>query len=118
MNKAVVIDENMILSSKINNILKNKGLETKVISFAKENLLDKIKEFEGELVVINLESRTNNPLEIIKNLKINLPKIKIVGYAGHSNINLMEIAKSLGADIVVSNGVVVSQLPQIINSLK
>ena len=118
MNRAVVIDENMILSSKINNILKNQGLETKVISFAKSNLVDKLKEFNAELVIINLESRANNSLEIIKNIKENLPEAKIVGYAGHANINLMENAKNLGADLVVSNGVVVSQLPQIINSLK
>ncbi len=113
----VIIEDNMLFSSKFTPILKNLGFSPKVISFVKPTTSEKIKEINPELIIINIESRVNSPINLIKELKDQNPDYKIVGYCGHGNINAVEQAKQAGIDLVVSNGVISSQLPQILNEL-
>ncbi len=113
----VVIEDNMFFSSKFTPVLKNLGFTPKIISFVKPTTPEKIKELTPEIIIINIESRANNPIQLIKKLKEENQNYKIVGYCGHGNINAMEQAKQAGIDLVVSNGAISSQLPQIINEL-
>ena len=113
----VIIEDNMFFSSKFTPVLKNLGFTPKVISFVKLTTVEKIKELNPELIIINIESRANNPISLIKELKQQNLDYKIVGYCGHGNINAMEQAKQAGIDLVVSNGVISSQLPQIVHEL-
>jgi DNA-binding NarL/FixJ family response regulator len=113
----VIIEDNMFFSSKFTPVLKNLGYTPKVISFVKPTTLEKIRELNPEIIIINIESRVNNPINLIQELKGENQNYKIVGYCGHGNINAMEQAKQAGIDLVVSNGVISSQLPQIINEL-
>ncbi len=108
MQKVLIIDDNMIMSSKINNILKSNNFNTRTLPFMKVNFLEKIKEFEPDIIFINLEAKTYDPLSIINDTKQLYPNTKIIGYAGHKNKELMEKAKNLKADFAVANSKVIS----------
>ena len=115
MEKIVIIDENMILSSKLRTISKNQGYEPSVISFVKPNTIEKIKELNPKYVLVNLESRANNVFEIIKELKEN--GFKIIGYCGHTNVQLAQRAKDEGVNFVATNSSIVSHFDEIIKAV-
>ncbi len=113
--KVIIIDENMILSSKLRNQARNKGFEAKVISFTKPDTIEKIKEFNPDYIFINLESRVNNPLQLCKDLKEN--GFKIIGYCGHTKVDLARSAKEVGVDFVATNSSVISHFDEILNGV-
>ncbi len=112
--KVVIIDENMILSSKLRSIAKNTGYEPKVISFSKSDTVEKIKEFNPDYILISLESKANNVFDLIEKLKENF---KIVGYCGHTNVNLARRAKDAGVNFVATNSSIVSHFEEIIKAV-
>ncbi len=113
--KVIIIDENMILSSKLRSIAKNQGFETKVISFSKPDTVEKIKEFNPDYILINLESKANDVFELIKKLKEG--GFKIIGYCGHTNVILARKAKKEGVNFVATNSSIVSHFDEIINAV-
>jgi len=112
--KVFIIDENLMLNSKISNLSKSAGYETKIMAFFKENY-EKLDEFNPDVVVINLESKKNSAFDIIPNLKKR--NIKVIGYCGHTRTDLAKKAKEVGVDFVATNGMITSQLLQIIEGL-
>ncbi|RMA96027.1 hypothetical protein [Hydrogenothermus marinus] len=112
--KVLIIDENLMLNSKISSISKSAGYDTKIVAFFKENF-EKFDEIKPDILLINLESRSNDPFKIIPGAKKR--GIKVIGYCGHTRTDLANKAKEVGADFVATNGMIVSQLPQIIEGL-
>lgn len=112
--KVFIIDENLMLNSKISGLSKSVGYETKVMAFFKDKY-EKLDEFNPDVVVINLESKSNPAFEIIPKLKEK--NIKVIGYCGHTRTDLAKKAKELGVDFVATNGMITSQLPQIVEGL-
>lgn len=112
----LIIDENLMLNSKIKKLAENNGYKAKIIAFFKEKHLSNLHEIKPDFILINLESKTNNPIETAKNL---IEKgYKVIGYCGHTRTDLARQAKELGAVFVATNGMIVSQLPQIIEGLR
>ncbi len=111
--KVLLVDSNLITSLRIAGSLKSSGFEViKGSSF--ENLKDVLKDIK--FAVINLEAPEG--IKVLENLKREFPEIKVVAFCGHKNIKLQEEAKKHGADIIVPNSVIVSQLPEIIKRLQ
>ncbi len=97
--KVFVYDTNLILSSRIKSQIKNLGYE---VANSEDN--------EACLALINLESPKG--LETLKNLKEK--GIKVVGYCGHKNIELIKKAKETGVDEVVPNSYIAGNLKEIL----
>ena len=114
--KILIIDENLMLNSKIKKLAEDSGYNPKIIAFFKEKHLNDLEEINPDFILINLESKANNPMETIKNL---VEKgYKVIGYCGHTRTDLARQAKALGVVFVATNGMITSQLPQIIEGLK
>ena len=116
MEKVLIIDENLMLNSKIKQLASSSGYEAKIIAFFKEKDLPKIDEFDPDFVIINLESKRNPVFELIP--KIKEKNVKVVGYCGHTRTDLAGKAKEIGVDFVATNGMITSQLPQILEGIK
>ena len=98
--KVLVLEKNLILLSRIKNVLKAFQVSTN-------------REYTDEdVVLINLEA---NPVSMVKDLKDK--GAKVIGYCGHKNVELIEKAKSYGADLVVSNSQII-HADQILKSVK
>ena len=104
--KVVLIDGNLMMSSKVSSILRGLGIEVeKALGWNRiEELLSK---GNFSAVFINLEA-SPSALNLIKRIKENSPEVKVIGYCGHKNVELQRSALSSGADLVVSNGQMVS----------
>ncbi len=113
--KILIIDENLMLNSKIKSLATTSGYEAKIIAFFKESTFPKLDEFQPDIVAINLESKSNDVFNLIP--KIKEKGIKVIGYCGHTKTDLAEKAKQVGADFVATNGMITSQLPQIVKSI-
>lgn len=112
----LIIDENLMLNSKIKKLAENNGYKAKIIAFFKEKHLSDLDEIRLDFILINLESKANNPMETI--IKLIEKGYKIIGYCGHTRTDLARQAKELGAVFVATNGMIVSQLPQIVKGLR
>ncbi len=113
--KIFIIDDNMILSSKLRNQAKNRGYDVKVVAFAKPDILEKIKEFNPDFILLNLESRANDVFDLINKLKGS--NFKIIGYCGHTKVDLAKKAKEMGVNFVATNGSIVSHLEEILQGV-
>jgi chemotaxis response regulator CheB len=116
MKKVLIIDENLMLNSKIKELAVSSGYEAKIIAFFKEKDIPKLDEFNPDFVVINLESKRNDVFNLIP--KIKEKNIKVIGYCGHTRTDLAKKAKESRVDFVATNGMITSQLPQILEGLK
>ena len=108
--KILIIDENLLMSSKLKFLSEKQNFETKVLSFAK---LDTILEFSPDIIIINLESKTNDAFDIIKNLD----NVKTIGYCSHNKINLVKKAKESGVNFVATNSSIVHNFDEILSYL-
>jgi hypothetical protein len=63
----------------------------------------------GDLVLLDLNAARFKPLETIEKLK----GARVVAYAGHMQVDLLEKARALGAT-ALTNGQFSAQLPQIL----
>ncbi|NPA51279.1 MAG: hypothetical protein GXO22_00095 [Aquificae bacterium] len=113
--KILIIDENMILSSKLRNQAKDKGYEPKILSFVRQDSYEKIKGFNPDYILINLESKANSSLELIDKLKKD--NFKIIGYCGHTRIDLAQKAKDKGANFIATNSSIISHFEEIIKGV-
>ncbi len=98
--KVFLYDTNLILSSRISSQIRSLGYE----------LVGKDKAEEACVALVNLEGPKG--LEILKELKGK--GVKVVGYCGHKNVQLIRKAQELGADLVVPNSQVVGNLQEIL----
>lgn len=113
--KVLLSDSNLITSSKVGSILKSKGLEVLSATSwkkAKELIEDNP---DVEVAVINLEGMRG--IEVLEGVKKEFPGIKVIAYCGHKNIHLQQKARELGAEAVVPNSVIVTQVVDIISQL-
>ncbi len=113
--KILLSDSNLITSSKVASLLKSQGWE--VLSASRWSKAKELIENNSEVAVavINLEGFGGE--ELLENIKKEKPDIKVVAYCGHKNLNLQQKAKELGAEVVVPNSVIVSQVVDIVKAL-
>ncbi len=108
--KTLIIDENILMSSKLQTLSNQNGFETKVLSFAKFEL---INEFKPDLIIINLESKANDITELLKDLK----NYKTIGYCNYRKIDLAKETKEIGINFVATNSSIVLNFDEIIKHL-
>ena len=72
----------------------------------------------ARLVIIDLDVRTVDPVALIRELKAHptLASVPILAYVSHVREDLIEAARSAGADSIMARGAFARQLPQILSS--
>ncbi len=111
--RVALVENNLILSSKVSSLLKSLGYEVKVVQRWKA--LEEVLEGNPILVIINGEGLEG--LEPLRRLKERYPSTPAVVYCSHRNTELQRKAKDLGAEAVVPNSAIVSQLKEILESI-
>ncbi len=106
--KVLLVDGNMMTSSKIASLLRSSGYEV-LTSKDREDLRN------VKVALVNLEAFGGE--KALEDLKRNYPHMKVIAYCGHKNTDLKIRAKELGADLVVPNSRIVVEAPDLIRSL-
>ncbi len=109
--KILIIDENLTLSLKLKFLSEQNSLESKIVSFFKEKELN---DYNPDVVLINLETKTNNVSQIIQILKNK--GIKTIGYCDFRKKDLAVKAKTLGVSFVATNTSIIHNFSEILKN--
>ncbi len=112
--RVLLVDGNMITSSKLSSLLRSAGFE---VLTAKdwEDVKKALSGGDIGVVLLNFEGSVGE--SVLKRIKSEFPEVKVLAYCGHKNVSLQERAKGLGADLVVPNSKVVVSAPELLSSL-
>lgn len=100
--KIIAILDDLIFSSKIREAANPLGIDLEFIK-SPNGLSQKIKSEKPSLLIFDLNSKTHNPLQTIKDLKSSpeLEDIPILGYLSHVQTELKEEAVKAGCNLVL-----------------
>ncbi|MBI2488071.1 MAG: response regulator [Deltaproteobacteria bacterium] len=101
-HRIIAILDDLFFYSKIREAAKPLNLELEFIKNP-NGLSQKIKSEKPSLLIFDLNSKSCNPLQIIKDLKSSpeLKNIPILGYLSHVQTELKEKAVEAGCDLVL-----------------
>lgn len=105
--KVIILDDNLFFTSAISGQLEKSGIKFTSLS-SQTDLNPEILEL-ASLAIVNLNATGLDPLGLIGRLK-QIAEIKILGFCGHGQTDLMEKGKAAGCDWVVPNSVVAKRL--------
>ena len=105
---AIVVDD-MFFASKIRAVAEAVGTE---ISFprSKEALIQKVRETQPRLVIVDLHNQKIDPNELAKEL----PGIRLLGFFSHVQTDLQRNAIAAGFDEVIPRSIFTRDLPKIL----
>lgn len=95
-NRILIIDDDELVCQSLRKILIKFGYETQFITNADQSL-DKIEEFDPDIVILDIYLTSANGLDVLKNIHakfLNLPVVMITAYA---DVNIAIKALKLGA---------------------
>lgn len=100
--KIIAVLDDLIFSSKIREAAKPLSVDLELIK-SPNGLSQKIKSEKPSLLIFDLNSKSCNPLETIKDLKSSpeLKDIPILGYLSHVQTELKDAAVEAGCDLVL-----------------
>ncbi len=101
-HRILCILDDLFFYSKINEAAKPLGLDLEFIK-TPNGLRDKLALEKPSVIVLDLNSKSCSPLQIIKDLKSSpqLKDIPIIGYLSHVQTELKEEAAKSGCDLVL-----------------
>lgn len=104
----LILDDNLFFSSSVSAQLSRAGLSPRLI-IPREIASYLNSTVSLSIVILNLNSKSWVPLEIVRQLKKS-GSAKILGFCGHGQTLLMQQAKEAGCDWVIPNSVVAKRL--------
>lgn len=100
-----LLTDNIFFSSKIAQNLKASGIDAK--TFGNPDALKQAQATEpAETVLVNLNARGYDPVEMIQALKRDDHPPTVIAFCGHSDTETLEKGKQSGADKVVANSAI------------
>jgi len=103
----IILDDNLFFITVISGQLEKRGM--RFTSLSNQTDFDQRLLKSAALAIVNLNATRFDPLAIIGRLK-QATGIRILGFCGHGQTDLMEKGKSAGCDWVVPNSVVAKRL--------
>ena len=111
---AIILDSNLMLSTRIEKGLQLLGYEVRVTSNTAE-LHAILENFQPSLVVINYNDTSYDALEVTKFLSSYQNSAHILGYVAHGEIpQLRPAAYAAGCQLLVANSAITSKLSQLV----
>ena len=117
MKRVVAAVSDVFFAVKVNDVLKNLGMELKLANSV-DDALAKVKT-PTALVIVDLNDRAIGALELVRGLKgdAELAAIPILGFCSHVQVELMAEAKAAGVEAVVPRSVFAERLPELVAAL-
>lgn len=103
----IILDDNLFFASAISGQLEKSGIKFKSLSSQTDLNLQFLK--SAALAIVNLNATRFDPLAIIDWLK-QIAELKILGFGGHGQTDLIERGKKAGCNWVIPNSVVAKRL--------
>ena len=103
----IILDNNLFFITLISGQLEKRGIKYESWSSQTDFNLELLK--SAALAVVNLNATRFDPLAVIGQLK-QATGIRILGFCGHGQTDLMEKGKAAGCDWVVPNSVAAKRL--------
>jgi len=94
--KVLLLDDNLMTSSRVASALRTRGCEV-VVSRAAPN------EGAFDYVLLNLGSRSLNGVELLPGLRTRFEGAQLFGFCGHLEIEIRRTAKEAGIDRLLTN---------------
>ncbi len=105
----------LLFRSKIDDAARRNGLELRVAK-SLEQLERHLAKSEPAVVFVDLEADSPDPAAAIRVLRERAGEnaVRIIGFAGHTNIAAIEAGRAAGATLVLARSGLTSQLPTLL----
>src|SRR5438067_12989466 len=112
--KVLAVVDDLLFTVKINDAARRAGLDAQFIKSEKD-LLDKAAE-KPLLIILDLNSTSVQPLNLISKLKSNgdLKSVSVIGFLSHVQGELKQKAQEAGANMVMARSAFSQNLQQIL----
>jgi CheY-like chemotaxis protein len=111
--------EDMFFSTKIEGAARQAGVSLKLVLDAQQ-LGDCLKIQVPALIIVDLNSRTCDPIELIRRIKadVSLASVPVIGFFSHVQVELERSARGAGCDQVLARSAFSSKLHKILAECK
>jgi ActR/RegA family two-component response regulator len=114
--KVLVVTTDLFFLPRVQNVATPNGYATRQVMTI-ERLQEELSEGVSILALVDLEGDSDFWSEAVKTLvDFTEQRPKIVGYGGHTNIKMLDRAKKLGCDLVLTKGQFSRDLQKLISS--
>jgi CheY-like chemotaxis protein len=109
-----VVDD-LLFSSKIRAVADRTGRPTTFVR-SRSDVLPQIRATHPELVIIDLDRATLDPMNVIRDIKAqpDLAQVRVVGFVSHVNADAIARARDAGIDLVLARSAFVTKLPELL----
>lgn len=113
--KILAVVDDLMFTVKINDAAKRNGFEAVFVK-SEQDALDVIQQAAPPLVILDLNSNSVQPLQLISAIKSNGThrKTSVIGYLSHVQGELKQQAQEAGADMVMARSAFSQNLLQIL----
>ncbi len=100
--RVVAVLDDMFFSSKIKEAAKQAGVNLEIVKNT-DGLIESLSSTLPNLIIVDLNSKKLNPMEVIKNIKATseLVGVTMLGYMPHVEEELKKQAVLIGCDVVM-----------------
>jgi DNA-binding NarL/FixJ family response regulator len=107
--------DDLLFSSKIRGVAKHAGVEVRFVR-APGAVLDAVREHRPTLLVLDLDAARLEPVAVLEALRAEPPdaRPRTVGFVSHVHAEVIEAARSAGADLVLARSAFVAALPELV----
>jgi CheY-like chemotaxis protein len=108
--------DDLLFSSKIRNVARRLGLDV-IFARSMEAILERTRAERPSLVIVDLNGTSMRPVESIAAIRADptLGRTRIVGFVSHVQVDLIEAARTAGADEVMARSAFTASLPDILS---
>lgn len=112
-NRILIVDDDELVCKTMQRVLIKFGYDTN-FCLSGENALEMVKEFEPDLILLDIYISNINGLEILKELQHHFANIPVIMITGYSDVNIAVKAMKLGAYDFLLKPVDIDQLKLIV----
>lgn len=112
---ALLIDDNLMSAVRVRGQLEAAGYR---VQTSGKLLSPEQTEVAPELLLINLGSRTLNGPELVTKSKAQFPEAKVLGYCGHTEIEIRRAAKDAGIGRIFTNEQAMIELAELLSQAR
>lgn len=115
--QALIVNDDLFSSVRIENGLRNMGYEVRVVTTA-NGALDAATSQGLKVVILNMAGAGFSGLDVAAGIKALAGSIRILGFAPHKELPLIrDEAGKAGIDLLVANSALAARLPQLVSKL-
>ena len=113
-----VVVEDLFFSTKIETVARQTGTQV-VLAQDGDQLIKCIGKDVPGLIIIDLNNRSCEPLELIRRIKADsrLADVPVIGFFSHVQVELERAARAAGCDRVLARSAFSAKLPEILRGI-